>query len=137
MEHGLRLPNSDIVVAVETNFGATGGRAAQQSSQDLAKETDEIARLMGPGTPTGRASEYLTCLSRTNNVCWSAKEQYVLVVSGLLEGSPSILIQFYTPAVKNKGVDTATMAIVDVERRGQGWAGVRFRTEPTTLSRKQ
>lgn len=133
--NGWNLAEPNIIVILESTLGAISGRAVPQTEAQRDQEAAEIAKHLGPTARTGRAREYLDCPSP--GICFTAPgvTSKVLVVNGLFQGHDDILIRLYIPPTLNNGRDAMSKAIVDLERRGNAWAGLRYAEAPNTLVR--
>lgn len=139
LQNGLEVPRREVVVAVETRIA--GGRfemSKTSSFEQLEREAQEIAKLLGPEARTGRAQEYLQC---PQNRCYAATNMTVVVVGAPATGSDirrvidaeaSIYISVYSPA-KPGGRATLDQAIVETSQTSAGWTGTRFSLEPTRI----
>lgn len=136
LDSSWQIPRTDVVVLLDTAVGAVDGHPVYQSEQERRKETEDIARLIGPATKIGSSKDYLSCPGR--GVCRAATNSYVLVVNGLFVGDTEVLIMLYTPASKNAGTETLTQALVALEQRGAAdWAGLRYNLQPQVLVRRR
>lgn len=128
IQNGWKFPKTDVVVAIDAFFGAVDGHPDKKSVDDQEKEALEIAKLLGPDVKTAWATQRLDCQKSGRPPC-SARDVSVIIVGGLYVDQPSSYIQDYSPG-------TLTHAVVELEKRDDGWVGTRYKLGPSTLNRR-
>jgi hypothetical protein len=130
LAQGWQLPTTNAVVALETTFGWPDGTPVKQSAEETAREAAEIAKLLGPSVRTGRAGDHVLCPERR---CYAANDVWVIIVDGLAAGEIDIRIRVFAPDAVRNQPSTLTSAVIDLERRENGWIGTRYRRTPNTI----
>jgi hypothetical protein len=130
VENGLERPQGKLVVAHETNFAVPHPPPSQLTETELRSQAEQLAAAFGPGTLTGRASDYLAC---PGFQCSCTGEYSVLLVTEALNNR--VYIRLYSPAPADRPDVLVRLAqvIVDVEKRGTSWVAVGSAKRPATL----
>jgi hypothetical protein len=134
LDNGWKIPDENLVVAVESQFNnVVDGAIVNSAEVDRLRDASAIARLIGPAVTTGAAAQMLTC---RQHKCVPAAGRGVAVISepeATGKGIAVIGIQVYLPSSDPKFDGLLLTGVIELEQRGAGWVGARNRAGPTLL----
>lgn len=127
IEHGLEIPRSNIVVAEDTLYAMPHPPSSRMTAELASSEARDIAKVLGQGVRTGRASEFLQCPK------WRC--ELTTGTSLLLVNEPdeenTILIRAYSPPERPDALVMLAQVIVHLQEREHGWVAVAHSMGPT------
>lgn len=131
IQNGWKFPSTNVVVSVVFDRGVMHGRPV---SNNQGRANAEIAKLLGPDVKAEFPNKYLDCAT-DRGPCWAKGEVSVLEIGEMLTDSTDVLLTFYAASAKPGEPSSSTSAIIEMEKRGSGWVGTRYKMGPTTRTR--
>ena len=130
LANGLEVPFGDLAVAVEPDFERVENIRTLTSAVALQGEASAIAKAMGRGAKVGSAHSLLTCRQR---YCAPATKTSVLLVDEPSKAGDlvSIYIRVYSPSPSPEFDATFSHVVVEVQRKGGEWFGIRNQQGPS------
>jgi hypothetical protein len=125
----LPIPRTDVAIVRDPYFKKRPSDVpgtpppAVRTREVEVREANVLAAIVGPEARSANGDDVLVCL---NYDCATRTTTSVVTVNDplpLKEGGTSVNVQLYSPGA-NRSERVLYVAVVEVERRGAGWAGV-------------
>ena len=135
LNNGYDVPETDLVVAIESDFNAAHKRPDSPSKSKQASEALNVARTISPGIRVFPAADFMKCVK---GVCVPRGRTSVLTVREpeiVADGSAKVLLTLYSPPPSGSDYDgILTQAIVVLRLSGNTWIGDSFSLAPRTVA---